>query len=123
VRKATLRQGRLMNVERSEAVAKQYFEKEELRRENREFFNQVIEELNKKAELMEEVKLRHEKEMASELRKSWHQRSKFDALKLALRKEEVKLANEDLLSQASQPRIQTQKEQIREALIERIMQK
>ena len=112
-----------MNVERSEAVAKQYFEKEELRRENREFFNQVIEELNKKAELMEEVKLRHEKEMASELRKSWHQRSKFDALKLALRKEEVKLANEDLLSQASQPRMQTQKEQIREALIERIMQK
>ena len=110
VRKTTLRQGRLMNVERSEAVAKAYFEKEELKRENREFFNQVIEELNKKAELMEAVKLRQEKAMAQELRQSWHQRSKFDALKQAIRREEVLLANQDLLSQTSQPRLQTQKE-------------
>jgi hypothetical protein len=56
VRQQRLTAGRLMNLERSEAVAKRFFEKDQEKREVRSFYNQVIAEFNNKCELMEKVK-------------------------------------------------------------------
>jgi hypothetical protein len=67
-----------MNLERSEAVAKRYFEKDQEKREVRSFYNQVMAEFNNKCELMEQVKAKLEKEKATELREHWNMRSKFD---------------------------------------------
>ena len=60
VRKQRLTQGRLMNLDRSDAIAKRYFEKESEKRDTRTFYNDVIKELNNKHELMEACKLQKE---------------------------------------------------------------
>lgn len=56
VRKQRLTQGRLMNLERSEAVAKKFFQRDQERRDVRAFYNQVIAEFNDKCDLLEQVK-------------------------------------------------------------------
>lgn len=45
-----------MNLERSEAVAKKFFQRDQERRDVRAFYNQVIAEFNDKCDLLEQVK-------------------------------------------------------------------
>lgn len=51
-----------MNIERSEAVAKRYFEVEADKKDTQAFYNRVMEEFNDKCELLERVKAKVHKE-------------------------------------------------------------
>lgn len=112
-----------MNLENAETFQNQVQNHQQDRKETRDFYNKVMEEFNDKCELIEKVKAKVNQEKHQELRKSWNQRSKLDQLQIAFEKEKVKLSRQDCLSETKSVKVEDSKLIIREALIERILQK